>query len=228
MRFWKRREADFDEYEYPKGKRQPQTLKSVAEKILARKMKQDPEYGLQIAEKLLKVAPPEPRSLQDMLHELGETKEILNELAGSGQQTGSGLIHTITELASTPLGQTLAGMVGNAAAQLQAQGGPQITQMPAPTQLQPPPAPDQPPQPTIELADFFAVSEMQVPEAYENLPPLWKQQLAPLNYNDFLGLMHPFIDDPVWNSMVAAILSQERKKWVTQLLRLCSEGAKGG
>lgn len=60
-KFWGR-QTDFFE-EIPRAKRPRETLAQLSEKLIMKQMKADPSYGLQVAEKVKKVAKVEDKSL---------------------------------------------------------------------------------------------------------------------------------------------------------------------
>ena len=229
LRFWKKDEDYFEEM--PRVKRPRETLAQLSEKLIMKQMKADPTYGLQIAEKVKKVAKVEDKSLLSQVKELRQIQSALRELGvgveGEGQQgmlaglfdreTVKTILATIVQTLSKQ-GQALSQAEQPTLAQSEQ---PQLTAptdetipMPSLTELLP--YLEEEPESVISM-----LKERQ--QAGDEQGILWLNLLSKSSYRQICQLLRPVQEqNPELETLIGSLLHESREKWWRELL----EGAK--
>jgi hypothetical protein len=220
---WRRPEYDED-FPYIPGQRKPkqrETLSQTAERIIQKKMKADPEYGLRMAEKVKNLTKDE-KSLADQINELKDIQELLS---GLGSNEKGGLLRDILGVLPE-LSRSLPQIIQMSQAQ---QPLVQRPQPPAQFQIQEPLRPqltEQPPQTEqVVLGDLIGLLDETPEEAIilvKEQYPTWFNLLKSKSYEDLLSMLEPFKSNPEFGGMLDELLSQ-KKVWLRKVVALAHE-----
>lgn len=203
-----------------KPKKPKETLAQVADKILIRKMKRDPDgYGLQAAERIKNIGKEESKSLAAQLKELRETQRLLHEL-GSAEGSGSWL----KEL-GIGVAQALAPHIGQVIQNLQNQ--PQRTQLPSfsvpqieqGTQAS---AQERTEKQTLPFAQLVGILDLEPHEAVAVLAEVNPQWVAFLSTQTYEGLVEILQQVPTTEETkpyIEQLLSKDRQKWLKAVIQ---------
>lgn len=224
-KFWQR-QPDFYE-EMPRAKRPRETLTQLSEKLIMKQMKQDAEYGLQMAEKVKKVAKVENKTLLSQVKELRQLQTALRELGVGGEEQGSSILMQILQ-ALPIVPQLLDQLRQSQAQQPQVQHPPQQEQLSQPEQ-------QQLTTPTDETIRMPSLSELlpyleEEPEsvismlkerqqAGDEQAILWMNLLSRSSYKQICQLLRPIQEkSPELETLIGSLLHESREKWWRELL----------
>ncbi|MBA7472057.1 hypothetical protein ES707_07377 [subsurface metagenome] len=226
FKFWQR-QPDFFE-EMPRGKRPRETLTQLSEKLIMKQMKANPTYGLQMAEKVKKVAKVEDKSLLSQVKELRQIQTALRELGVGGEEQQGMLAGLFDRETIQTILATIVQALGKG------QPLPQIQQPPQQEQLSQPER-QQLTQPTDETIRMPSLSELL---PYLEMPPedvvallkerqeagdeqaiLWLNLLSKSSYKQICQLLRPVQEtNPELESLIFSLLHESREKWWRELL----------
>lgn len=228
---WRKQESENEVYLGEKPKKKKETLVSVAEKILIRKMKQDSEYGIEIAEKVKRMSRPEPKTVSDFLKELKEYRSVMKEagLEGGGDK---GMLRQILEvLPSIPA-------LLQEARQLQ-QSMPQGMPPPQPAQIYQPPvqqiAEVQPqieqqkkksPKFTLKLEEVMDLLMLTPQQAWQTLHDRgeegWIKYLSTNSFEDLVKALENIADRPEYSQYMNNIKDflKQQHAWLQGLVEI--------
>jgi hypothetical protein len=228
----------------PKQQRRRKTLQELSESIIMRKMREDPEYGLQIAERMRKLSrpepeyygePPEEKSLLEQVRELREVRKALRELGGDENKTSliRDIISVLPELPAVI--QSFARQQPQYPPELmyeqykQLTGDQHVPSRPAPSPEQPftiqthTEAPTEPEPAKPSVSDLAQLVDMTAEEAYEVLQlehPEWIPALVKAgSYGGILSMLGK-VDSPE----AEALSHEDHKDWLVELQTLCKGG----
>ncbi len=210
--------------EIPRAKRPRETLTQLSEKLIMKQMKADPNYGLQIAEKVKKVAKVEDKSLLSQVKELRQIQTALRELGVGEEEQGSSMLMQI--LQALPMVPQLLDQLRQSQAQQ-----PQVQQPPQPDQLTQPEQ-QQLTQPTDETIPMPSLAELlpyleeepesvismlkERQEAGDEQGKLWLNLLSKSSYKQICQLLRPIQEKSP--ELIADLLHESREKWWRALL----------
>ncbi len=226
-KFWQ--QPDFYE-EIPRAKRPRETLTQLSEKLIMKQMKQDAEYGLQMAEKVKKVAKVENKTLLSQVKELRQIQTALRELGVGGEEQGSSILMQILQ-ALPMVPQLLDQLRQSQAQQSQVQQPPQPEQLSQPEQPQLTQPTEEIPMPSLgELLPYLEEEPESVismlkerQEAGDQQAILWLNLLSKSSYRQICSLLRPVQEkSPELETLIGSLLHESREKWWRELL----DGAK--
>lgn len=222
-KFWQR-QPDFYE-EMPRAKRPRETLTQLSEKLIMKQMKQNAEYGLQIAEKIKKVAKVENKTLLSQVKELRQIQTALRELGVGGEGEGQGILSGLFDRETI---QTILATI------IQALGkGQPLPRVEQPSLTQP--AQQQLTQSTDETIPMPSLSELL---PYLEMPPedvvallkerqqagdqqaiLWMNLLSRSSYKQICQLLRPIQEqNPELETLIGSLLHESRESWWREIL----------
>jgi len=193
-----------------KQKKPRETLASVADKLLIRKMKRDPDgYGIEAAKKIKGMRRDESKGVIEQLKEFRELKKVLADLGGEGGG-GGGILQTIIENLPAII-QTLPQAIGAV------QQSPQVSS-PQPKLV------EMPKEEPVNLSDLTQYLDMEPEQAFEELKsryPQWVSVLKLQSYGGIIKQLEQFRGTkPELDSIIDKLASDEGKKWLQMMLKL--------
>jgi len=207
FKFWER-EPEY--YEEPPPKKKPETLSTLADKLIMKKMKADPDgYGLTAAERIKHISKEESKGIVEQLKEFRELKKVLTDLGGGGEG-GSSLLKDIISVLPDIL-QALPQAMGAVKQQL-----PQIEP------YEPPKLPkaEQEPVNISDLTKFLDEPPEAVLEQLRQQYPGWIPVLKVQNYAGIMKQLEPFRNSsPEVQEIIAKLESDAGKEWLKQVLK---------
>lgn len=221
-KFWQR-QPDFYE-EMPRAKRPRETLTQLSEKLIMKQMKQNAEYGLQIAEKIKKVAKVEDKSLLSQVKELRQIQTALRELGVGGEGEGQGILSGLFDRETI---QTILATIIQALGKgqpLPPVEQPQLTQPEQPQLTQPT---EEIPMPSLsELLPYLEMPAEDVvallkerQQAGDEQAILWMNLLSKSSYKQICQLLRPIEQqNPELETLIGSLLHESREKWWRELL----------
>jgi len=221
-KFWEKPEYYIEDE--VKSKKKPETLASVAEKLLIRKMKRDPDdYGLTAAERIKNIGKPEEKSLVGQLKELKQTQDLLRQLGG---ESGGSWLKEIGKSFAEAIAPTIGEIIQSKASQLPA-NRPQLDVG------QPEPEPKPQPQRTeqFEFTDLVQVMDFEPQDAIGQLAqlnPTWVEMLARSDYSSFISLLEKVPSAEATDKFLRELLTADRQKWVEALIDAAKMVVQGG
>lgn len=222
-KFWQR-QPDFFE-EMPRAKRPRETLTQLSEKLIMKQMKQNAEYGLQIAEKVKKVAKVEDKTLLSQVKELRQIQTALRELGVGGEGEGQGILSGLFDRETI---QTILATI------IQALGkGQPLPPVEQPTLTQP--ERQQLTAPTDETIRMPSLSELlpyleeepqdiismlkERQQAGDEQAILWMNLLSKSSYKQICQLLRPIEQqNPELETLIGQLLHESRESWWRELL----------
>lgn len=244
LKFWEK-QPQFYEEEVPARKRE--TLASLSDKLIMKEMKQNPDYGLKVAERVKHISKDEGASLTGQLKEYKQLQDLLKGIAGGGEGSGSLLRDVIQAIP-----QVLA-MVPQFMPQAPQFQQPQMQQpspmpkltSPQPTPAEPTQAEPSPPQPTspqpqqaeqaipeepVTIGQLTEVLDLEPEDAIEVLKqdyPGWLKVLSIQTVDGIFAQIMPLRDtSPEITEVVDRLTSKEGKKWLGSVIKLAKSAGK--
>ena len=228
MRFpWQKREEDQEFYEEEKPKKPRETLTQTADKIIQRKMKQDPDgYGIIASERIKRISHPEPKTIKDWLKELREYKELMTEMGGEGGGGGTFIQNALAILKELPgalaaLKQMTPEQMQQITQQGQVQGQAQqirLQQAQQQVQIQPPKTLE------LKLDALMPLIELSPEECWQELQNRgemgWIGYLSATSLEEIEALLNKIAEeasDPIIAEGIQQFLATKHK-WLTDLI----------
>lgn len=223
---WKRNTGEVY-YEEEKPPKKKETLSQVAEKILMRKMKQDPDYGLVVAEKIKKIHHEPAKTLKDFLKEIEDYKEIMAEVGG-GEGKGSWLRDLAEIMKQLPNAVGVVAQLPQIQAQVrqqqQIQTVQQIEEAQSQSTQQKKRKKEAPPSLDFEkIADLLQLEPQQAWEELQNRGETqWVDYLGTTSYEELCGILEKYADHPQYGTYIKEFLNNY-SRWLEDLV-LCAHG----
>ena len=228
MKFPWQRNTDEEVYLDEKPKKPKETLSQVAEKILMKKMKADPDYGLQAAERIKRISHAEPKTIKDFMQELKEYRDIMSE-AGMGGE-GKSIIRQILEALPTlpamfqEANKMRAEMQGQGMTQIFRQPAPQIQETQQPQITEVAEEPKQPRKLDLKLEGIMDLLVLTPQEAFEELQNRnevgWINYLGITSFETLVEILEKTAEEkPEFAENIKEFLIKQRH-WLEELVEI--------
>lgn len=237
-RFW-RTEPEYIEDEEARPKRKAETLKSVSEKLLIRRMKKQPDtFGIEVAQRTMGVSKDE--GIAELMKQMRELRKFEGEFGSKGggeswlKQLGSGIAEGFAPV--------VADIIQNIAAkQPKLQPRPQLGQQPTLQQGQPEEAPQQQPEPQVEpqvepeearfslehINEVLNLSPKQAVIRLEQYNADWLSLLSDHTYETFIEAVRLWPKNELTTPLIDELLKETRKEWIEEVLAEAKQAVEG-